>query len=193
MEKWEPVQDAQFDDLIYVRTIGVKIKDYMMIEDLNKYEELQAAATVLYDKLSQDIYECARWVVEQDDLVMRACKDIDKSRHYYPRKIEHGDWNIENGRIEFEWEIYCCGSTDGYSVCFDKDMIYSQEARDLYKKKNLKKVESFRRDYESKIVKEKFDIETKEKEQLKRLLNKYATGVASGSCNCMSRLDRWPR
>lgn len=148
-----------------------------MVEDLNKYEELQAAATVLYDKLSQDIYECAKWVVEQDDLVMKACKDIDKSFRYYPRKIEDGDWSIENGRIEFEWEIYCCGSTDEYCMSFDKDMVYSQEARDLYKKKNLEEVESFRRTYEAKIAKEKLDIETKEKEQLKRLLDKYSTNV----------------
>ena len=109
---------------------------------------------------------------------MKACKDIDKSRHYYPRQIEYGEWSIENGRIEFEWEIYRCGSTDEYCIYFDKELVYSQEARDLYKKKNLEEIESFRRSYEAKITKEKLDIETKEKEQLKRLLDKYATDVA---------------
>lgn len=56
--------------------------------------------------------------------------------------------------------------------------INKTEARDSYKKKKLEEVESFRRDYEAKIAKEKLDVETKEKEQLKRLLDKYATEVA---------------
>ena len=169
---------VKYSDNAVIAEIQKPNSEERMIEDLNKYEELQAAATALHDKLSQDVYECAKWVVEQDNLTDEALKKIDNSHRHYPLKIEYGDWSIENGRIIFEWEIYCYGSTDEYSVYFDKDMVYSQEARDLYKKQKLEEVESFRRDYEAKIAKEKLDVETKEKEQLKRLLDKYATDVA---------------